>query len=284
MNWCLEEIAKHIIEFYEIIKCTPEQIKKKNLNNIKQSFNKYNDTSVCIFQSYINPLKNTNILIEKPINNDLNVIKEEIKEEKNDTTEENKKTEKEDENKKEDEVTKGKDGNQKGGEKIYINGTSDNMQQKVINPFKKYTPRGSINENIPHLNNPYNPNNIDKNMDVSKLKDDKNNEITPNRFKITPGNSIWKLYEENPYTTKGGTIEDNKNNKKCTIPSESIRTSDIKIDNPYKNNIKKEKNDSENKIDSNYISTKESGQTSNNISIKNSEQYKLNNNYSIDNY
>ena len=258
MNWCLEEISKHIIEFYNLINCTPEQINKNNTHSIKQSFNQYNQKSICIYQSYINHNSNN-------MNNSLQSIIEEKKEyeEKEDKKdgEENKK-EKEDkkegeENKKEKEDKKEKDKEEKKEE-------------------NKYTPGGSINPDITNIINPYAP----KNKDTSQSNKIENKDKNLGIYKITPGQSIWTLNPDNPYNPE------NKSPKKFTINSESIINPVIKIDNPYNPNIKKEKNESESKIDFNYISTKDSGQISNDASvkIKNSDFYKFNYNYSIDNY
>ena len=214
MNWCLEEISKHIIEFYNLINCTPEQINKNNTHSIKQSFNQYNQKSIC-----------------------------------------NKKEE--EENKKEKEDKKEEDKEEKKEE-------------------NKYTPGGSINPDITNIINPYAP----KNKDTSQSNKIENKDKNLGIYKITPGQSIWTLNPDNPYNPE------NKSPKKFTINSESIINPVIKIDNPYNPNIKKEKNESESKIDFNYISTKDSGQISNDASvkIKNSDFYKFNYNYSIDNY
>ena len=214
MNWCLEKISKHIIEFYNLINCTPEQINKNNTHSIKQSFNQYNQKSIC-----------------------------------------NKKEE--EENKKEKEDKKEEDKEEKKEE-------------------NKYTPGGSINPDITNIINPYAP----KNKDTSQSNKIENKDKNLGIYKITPGQSIWTLNPDNPYNPE------NKSPKKFTINSESIINPVIKIDNPYNPNIKKEKNESESKIDFNYISTKDSGQISNDASvkIKNSDFYKFNYNYSIDNY
>ena len=140
----------------------------------------------------------------------------------------------------------------------------------------KYTPGGSINPDITNIINPYAP----KNKDTSQSNKIENKDKNLGIYKITPGQSIWTLNPDNPYNPE------NKSPKKFTINSESIINPVIKIDNPYNPNIKKEKNESESKIDFNYISTKDSGQISNDASvkIKNSDFYKFNYNYSIDNY
>ena len=40
---CLKKIVIHMMNYYELIKCTPNQIKKGNFENINKSFNSYND-------------------------------------------------------------------------------------------------------------------------------------------------------------------------------------------------------------------------------------------------
>ena len=41
IEYCLKEIKKQILEFYQLIKCTPQLIKNNYVENIKESFNLY---------------------------------------------------------------------------------------------------------------------------------------------------------------------------------------------------------------------------------------------------
>ena len=278
MNWCLEEISKHIIEFYDLIKCTPEQIEKNNLNNVKQSFNNYNETSFFIYQSYINPIREED---------KINIIKEEKKEEininnekieKNEINETVKKKEKEvdknknidkniDKNKNEEEekeTDKGifNDGNKQ--EIKFTNGTPGNIPNKLNNPFLKFTPGGSFNKNINNISNPYNPKNIDKNMDSSiQSKNSINNNDNPiidlKKYKVTSINNFKIIEEEEPKkyiaisnnnfnfnneeenpkkNNDNNNIEDSESKKYIITPGKSICTP--LDENPY--NIKNNQN------------------------------------------
>jgi len=51
-EWCLREIAKQMIYFYNLAKCSPEQIKKNNIENIKNSINIYKQ-SYALYESKI---------------------------------------------------------------------------------------------------------------------------------------------------------------------------------------------------------------------------------------
>ena len=51
-EWCLREISKQILCFYNLAKCSPEQIKKNNIGNIKNSINIYKQ-SFALYESKI---------------------------------------------------------------------------------------------------------------------------------------------------------------------------------------------------------------------------------------
>ena len=89
-EWCLREISKQMLSFYNLAKCSPEQIKKNNLGNIKNSINIYKQ-SYALYESKIIgfsqmdnqqfrlsniPIRNNNQeknIFEKP-NNQKNII------------------------------------------------------------------------------------------------------------------------------------------------------------------------------------------------------------------
>jgi len=51
-EWCLREISKQMLCFYNLAKCNPEQIKKNNVGNIKNSINIYKQ-SFALYESKI---------------------------------------------------------------------------------------------------------------------------------------------------------------------------------------------------------------------------------------
>ena len=51
-EWCLREISKQMLCFYNLAKCNPEQIKKNNVGNIKNSINIYKQ-SFTLYESKI---------------------------------------------------------------------------------------------------------------------------------------------------------------------------------------------------------------------------------------
>ena len=57
-HWCLEELSKQMIEFYELIKTTPEKILNDNMKEIEKSFMQYNLVSKCIYQSNLSNISN----------------------------------------------------------------------------------------------------------------------------------------------------------------------------------------------------------------------------------
>ena len=298
-QWCLEELSKQIIGFYELINISPLQIYKDNMKAIEQSFMQYNKVSICIYQSYI---KNSNNLMsniyESKINN--NFFKKQSKQLKEEIPQKN--------------------------EFINLNSKAENeVKDKIIdknnniNANKKFTPGGSINHNL-NIDNPYKAQNNPNNNQKDEAPEESKEEKELRKYKITPGNSIWKINKDNPYSSKKEEEkEEKKENEKYKItPGESILK--ISPNNPYNISDKKEEKDSpdlnkklllipqhstclnimanpyasekdkntktqnnESKIDSYNISTEESAQVSNNINTKASNMFRFNANYSVDN-
>ena len=252
---CMEELSKQMIEFYDLIKISPQQIYNDNVKAIEKSFMQYNKVSICIYQSYI---KNSNNLMsniyESKINNNFfkkkdNKIKEE-KKEKNKIININLKNE--NENKEIEEQ---------------INNNKNNIN---INNDKRFTPGGSININW-NVSNPYKSNKNNKAEQKEQIpeiiKEEPKEEDKIKTYKITPGKSIWNI-GHNPYNKKkdekeeeGNKIYENppakptskinqnvpsnskeEENKKYKLtPGQSIWT--LNPDNPY--NEKGEKDNSE---------------------------------------
>jgi hypothetical protein len=71
-EWCLREISKQMLSFYNLAKCNPEQIKKNNIGNIRNSINVYKQ-SYALYESKIigvSQIENQQFkLSKKPMNN-----------------------------------------------------------------------------------------------------------------------------------------------------------------------------------------------------------------------
>jgi hypothetical protein len=71
-EWCLREISKQMLSFYDLAKCNPEQIKKNNIGNIRNSINVYKQ-SYALYESKIigvSQIENQQFkLSKKPMNN-----------------------------------------------------------------------------------------------------------------------------------------------------------------------------------------------------------------------
>ena len=52
IEFCLRKINEQIIHFYNIIKCSPQQIKLNQVENVGEGFNKYR-SSICLYESKI---------------------------------------------------------------------------------------------------------------------------------------------------------------------------------------------------------------------------------------
>ena len=52
IEFCLRKINEQIIHFYNLIKCSPQQIKLNKVENVGEGFNKYR-SSICLYESKI---------------------------------------------------------------------------------------------------------------------------------------------------------------------------------------------------------------------------------------
>ena len=262
---CLEELSKQMIDFYNLIKITPQQIWKENMRAIEQSFIQYNKVSICIYQSYMN---NSNSLMgninESKINN--NFLKKQDKQIKEENQEKNEIKEKEmDEN-----INNNKNNiNVNTNQRIIPD--SININLNVSNPYKAdKKPKKEQKEEIPKINqedpkeeeeiktykitpgnsiwnisqNPYNKKKDQKKEEENKIYDNalekSTSEIDRNappdskekeenkKYKLTPGQSIWTINPDNPYNNKPNKQEEkdkSKPNKKVFIPQHLLQPS-----------------------------------------------------------
>ena len=260
-QWCLEEISKQMIEFYDLINITAKQIWENNVKAIEESFIQYNKVSINIYESY---MKNSNLeshIYENKNSINLNKINDEdLKEE----------------GKEKNEINEIKEINPK---KEIIHKDKGN-----INKSLKFTPGGSININLVNINNPYNSKNNSKKPSESLKEEEYINNIET--YKLTPGRSTISLFP-NPYNPKKREEKETYNpdfhKQNYIIPEES--TCLDMLTNPYhkeKNKVE-EKQTKESKIESYNISTEESSKLSNNLNLKVSSGIRFALNYSVDN-
>lgn len=227
---CLEELSKQMIEFYDLIKVSPQQILKNNMRAIEKSFMQYNKVSICIYQSY---MKNSNNFMsniyESKINNnfykgpDKNKQIKKENQEKNEIVHINLKNE------------------DKEDKKNYENINNNTNNINNINSNKRFIPESSVNINW-NLCNPYKA--------KKKLQEDQKEELPKKSqedlmkeelktYKITPGKSILKI-NQNPYNKKKVEEKEEIGNKIYENPPEK---SILKINqNVPPSNSKKEEN------------------------------------------
>ena len=209
IEFCLREISKQIIGFYQLIKCTPQLIKINNTQNVKESFNKYK-SSICLYESKI---------ISASQMDDLGINKKNSKEIKNDY----------------------------GGSNI--NGTFNYQKiigEKMNKSLKPNIDKKNIHANGNKSNN-MNPNVIIKrNQKETKIENKiKNNEVeTPGKYIIPTVISICPNINTNPYDYSNNNPQNaqintnpHNNNEKIYTPGNSINTNIVNEDNKdYKNN------------------------------------------------
>lgn len=301
---CLREINQHIIEYFRLNKCTPVEIEKKNRNqNIEKSISQYKN-SIWLYESRLSVIKKNEEIIETKSNDIPNFNK---------IFNESKRLPKEQEKKK---ITIKE--TPKEPEK-YILPEITSINPHLKNPYDnkkskeekiKETPKGFLIPNsesiISNVNNPYsNKGNFqNNNINNNNINNTNSNE---RQFKITPGNSINRRIEENPYkqdvqslqfkiTPEGSqnpimNYNPYSNNRETPhgpnnyfIPKQSISHDRGNLFNPYNKDYKnsnkyqeKQKNNIDSRINEN-ISTNNSNNDEN---VKNSNLVRRTN-YDID--
>ena len=223
-QWCFEQISDQVIQFYDLIKCSPQQIWENNMEAIKQSFMKYNEISICISESKLFPNNFTSHIINENINK-INIVNPEMKKEEiNEKDNINKiNINKEKQNINEINICN----NNKMSEK-----TNDNNEKNIINTNNK----GDVNKyNTPyHIQCSVNKDLIGDNI-FKKENNSKENIVTtanPDNdkvYRIPTSDSVWTI-KENPYCDNSRSTPGNDENK-IQIPQESVCP--VIKDNPY---------------------------------------------------
>jgi hypothetical protein len=259
---CLKEVPKQMVEFYNIINTTPNDIRNNNLNNIKNSLNILDFGSLCenvdsapsILSSskFINNEKNelniyeSNNLIEK------NLQKQNVKENEIFTVG---KVELE-------EIDNFNDNNNINNKNV--NEIKEEDNNNCLNPKKKIIKKSKKHDEEKFINK------LENRSKLVEKKDDNQ------KYTNTPLDESECNKKENPYVTKyintpkdSGEINQNvKNPFKSSSISEESTLNSIKQSN---NVLAYKLNESENKIN----------QKNN---IKDSQQYRPFPNYSVDDY
>ena len=275
-QWCLNAISKHILEYYKLNKCKPEQIWNDNMEAIKASYINYNKISVCIFESYFGKSKMISII------DDLKKKKiEDIKES-------------EDENIDKNEIIISNKDQEYNNNISNINddikitpGISINDIQNFVNPYKaknyikKNTSKKVVQKQLEIIEEKEKGKDIEINKEKEKEK--KEEETPDGLYALTPGQSICTCLP-NPYKEENKEKEDNSQSKekRCLIPNDSVFTDIVITDNPFKVEKKDQKQYKDSKVDSS-TSTIENSKFSNLDKNKGSNLPIKNINYSIDN-
>ena len=257
-NKCLREIPDQLLEFYRYGKTSPEDIKKNDVDRIKESFKDFDpllsmyEDAVCapsIIDQKVNNQEKKTVIINKDVNKLVNniIFKEDKKEKKISNDNDN------DEDKKGYINTPGKDDiNDKGMinkpiEKINLDLGQKNSAE-IKNPFRKKNYANDTPDpdkiNINNINNKNNINNEEKKIITNpfakkKEKKKEENKIEKNEININNINEIKKenninneIIEDKKYINND--IDININNKDNDI--NNINNNEIIEDKKYINN------------------------------------------------
>ena len=313
ITWCLIELSKQILSYYNLNKTSPENIYQNKLNNLEESYNIYSsiviETSKIIPKSEISNLNQriSRLFLDNNDNNDQINLKSFH--------------------------TNTGNLNDKQNQRINNNINYKNPFAKNLNSNNNQTKNkfNNVNENNNEINNNKGtPNFINEKMkkyDVDKNKKYNNNNSytnsgnesqnvyiqTPNPSIILnnennqsgyvqiPNPSINPRMMDNPYINKkaeenfntpGGPITDSFENRKFKLPQQSVvgKSQMDNVHNPYEKELKKKKSgnfgDSNNSLgtkkNDKILNTSEFNSTKNSENIKASEYSQFNNYYSID--
>ena len=305
--WCLEELSKQMLDYYDLVRSPPNHIYENNLKNIKESFNLFN-SSICLERSEIvteSDLMKINekrdeLILGKSIspffndNNNPDKPNEDIKEinKMENIKYDNKIIIKENPYKNDVSLSNLSESNK----------SNINIDDNIFNEFssKKYiNKKPTIYKSVLDNNNKNNSDNNKNNNNNTNNNTNNNSNNNDNCSFIytptpTPNSSINPDIKYNPYDTPGGPELNNYKNKKFNITTKSIldQNQDDNNYNPYAEELKKQNVGNVGNIEK---SSNSMGQKKmNNISdisafnsTKNSENIKasnyfLFNNYSID--
>lgn len=291
ISWCLEELSKQILIYYELLCSSPQKIYENNLKNIEESFNLYN-SSVCLERSQFINESDLKKLIEKKASL---ISGSNIKLFNNNN------------------LPKPNDNNK----------NEEHINFFESNPYKEISIPGNLNGNNDYKNNSDEnishqlsskkfvnkmPNIYESVLDNNNKEENLKNKNSNNSIYIntpTPSSSININVEKNPYDSKKSeneakndfptpeipsTPEDYKN-KKFNIP-QSIYVNENendKNDNPYLDNYKKGKIENIEQ-NNNYIGPKKMNKNFEDITFNSTKvseiikesTFSLFNNYSID--
>ena len=296
ISWCIKELSKQIINFYDLIKSSPENIHHNNLSNIEKSFNLYS-RSVFIEKSLLSESQNIKDNL-KEINNQIENIKIDALNNYNPYLEnKNKINIKNDDNYTTKELS----------EKKFVN-KKPQIYESVLNKNENNMLDSNFNIDN-HMNNNNNINNINTKYElkstITRTGDEPTNTPTPDtRFYIPkPKDSIYEDIKDNPYNktpkddekeTVQGPAPIIIENKKYYHQTQSIYESnqDLNNYNPYFEDLKRAKSGNIEKSNNsmgqigqkkmnNFSGASEFNSTNNSENIKNSNFY-LFGNYSID--
>ena len=284
INWCLIELSKQIISFYNLSKSSPKDIYEYNLKNLEESFNIYS-SSIAIGKSIIVPPSEidglnkriSRLILDNNDNNNQNLFNEQPYSINN--SQENSEASKVDKS--------NKKSNNNNINNSYNNSGNENSQKRYV-----ITPNPSINvsnmaQNVymqtsnPSINN----SNMAQNVYMQTPKPSINVEITNNPY-------AEKKVEEK-FSTPGGPNTDSFKNRKYNLPQQSI-VGKNQMDtnyNPYNEEFKSKNSGNLGESNSSFGAKKnkniskasEFNSTKNSENIKISEYSQFNNNYSIDN-
>ena len=266
-QWCLEAISKHILEFYNLVKCNPEQIWKDNMKAIEQSYMFYNKVSVCIFESHLGNSQMNSIIGSQDKNE---IVKSD--------------EHKDDENKKigDDIPTPESDDMNNINKKIRIIDYSinnENANANINNPYtaliaeKKVKKKEIIKEKPEEIKKIEQKEEI-KNKNEIKIEEKKEEKIeekkdeiieekkeekkekkeeedkTLKKYKLTPGQSVCTFFP-NPYNKENQEEEDKEENKerRVLIPNQSIIDNKV-YENTYANKKTGINQSNDSKVDS----------------------------------
>ena len=317
ITWCLIELSKQIISYYNLNKSSPENIYKNNLKNLQESFNIYN--TISIERSKIIPdsdMKNLNqgissLFLDNNNNNNQNnsnsfyTNKGNLEDKQNQSINNNiNNTNPYSINN--NNQTKSKTNNVKENNKKSNKGSNNNNVYGTPNFINEKISKYDVNDIKYNINNSYTNNGNENNQNVFVQTPNPSinvdNENSQNVFVQTPNPSINTGMTSNPYVkevnqenldTPGGPNTDYYENRKYKIPQQSIvgKSQMDKNYNPYDEELKNkdsrnfgESNNSLGTKKNNNISNgSEFNSTKNSENIKTSEYSQFNNNYSVEN-
>ena len=293
VSWCMVELSKQILDYYDLIRSSPKHIFENNLNNIKESFNVYN-SSICLERSEIvteTDLNNINekrneLMLGKSISPFLDNNNNQYK--PDDEIKEVNKIE----NIKYDNNNNIKENPYKSD--ISLSNLSQSNKSNINideNISKELSTKKFVNKKpIIYTSVLDNNNNNDNNKNVNDSNNTNNNGNNALIYTQTPTSSINPDIKDNPYETPGA--PETYKNKRFSIPTKSILEPDQNDNNynPYAEEFKKQKNLGNIEKSSNSMALKKINNLSDISafnSTKNSENIKasnyfLFNNYSID--